>query len=74
LNSYNLLNESNASNILENLNNPDIELNSSLPKQSTSQNNGIIVITNSLVEEKVALYDNLSQIPKYYIKDEEYSK
>ncbi|CAG8687911.1 11331_t:CDS:2 [Gigaspora margarita] len=183
LDSYNndiiaLSNESNVSDISENPNDPDIESNSSSPEQSTLQNNGVTVITNSLdfyptitsitvkaccrkinesmlsrwsepslnsliasfldprfkkmsyitsakknetltylytlynnqerstsiqepsstnssffasfydddndilianknsssVEEEVALYDNLSQIPKYYIKDEEYSK
>ncbi|CAG8850193.1 40165_t:CDS:1, partial [Gigaspora margarita] len=40
-------------------------------------NNNDILIENenlSLVEEEVALYDNLPQIPKYHIKDEEYSK
>ncbi|CAG8504208.1 2873_t:CDS:2 [Racocetra fulgida] len=39
---------SNESNISENPNDPDIESNSSSPEQSTSQNNGVTVITNSL--------------------------
>ncbi|CAG8758841.1 17338_t:CDS:2 [Gigaspora margarita] len=55
LDSYNndiidLSNESNVSDISENPNDPDIESNSSSPEQSTSQNNGITVITNSLVK------------------------
>ncbi|CAG8857004.1 42747_t:CDS:2, partial [Gigaspora margarita] len=36
-----------------NPNDPDIESNSSSPEQSTSQNNGVTVITNSLVEKKI---------------------
>ncbi|CAG8838435.1 18817_t:CDS:2, partial [Gigaspora margarita] len=45
-----LSNESNVSDISENPNNPEIESNSSSPEQSTLQNNGITVITNSLVK------------------------
>ncbi|CAG8556704.1 18885_t:CDS:2 [Racocetra fulgida] len=45
-----LPNESNMSDISENPNDLDIESNSSSPEQSTSQNNGITVITNSLVQ------------------------
>ncbi|CAG8687719.1 13692_t:CDS:1, partial [Gigaspora rosea] len=46
-----LSNESNVSDISENLNDPDIESNSSSPDQSTSQNNGVTVITNSWAKE-----------------------
>ncbi|CAG8741340.1 15833_t:CDS:2 [Gigaspora margarita] len=45
-----LSNESNVSDISENPNDPDIESNSSSPEQSTSQNNGVTIITNSLVK------------------------
>ncbi|CAG8791797.1 29864_t:CDS:2, partial [Gigaspora margarita] len=147
---YALLNELNVLDISKNLNDPDIESNSSSSDQSTLQNNGVTVITNSLskrirkkkfllatknqnlvkvgcgiildeiklkkkyckvkttnedkteassanssffasfyddnndilianknlslVKKEVALYDNLSQILKYHITDEKYSK
>ncbi|CAG8852373.1 7513_t:CDS:2, partial [Gigaspora margarita] len=45
-----LSNESNVSDISENPNDPDIESNSSSSEQFTSQNNGVTVITNSLVK------------------------
>ncbi|CAG8744085.1 14035_t:CDS:2, partial [Dentiscutata heterogama] len=45
-----LSNESNVLDISENPNDPDIKSNSSSPEQSTSQNNSITVITNSLVQ------------------------
>ncbi|KAF0460338.1 hypothetical protein F8M41_000605 [Gigaspora margarita] len=53
LNSYNndiiaLSNESNVSDISKNPNDPNIESNSSSSEQSTLQNNGVTVITNSL--------------------------
>ncbi|CAG8720998.1 10942_t:CDS:2, partial [Dentiscutata heterogama] len=58
LDSYNndiiaLSNKSNVSDISKNPNDLDIESNSSSPEQSTSQNNGVTVITNSLVEKKI---------------------
>ncbi|CAG8595796.1 7848_t:CDS:1 [Gigaspora rosea] len=56
-----LSNESNVSDISENPNDPDIESNSSSSEQSTSQNNGITVITNSLgkrIKKKKAFTHN----------------
>ncbi|CAG8829632.1 28468_t:CDS:1, partial [Dentiscutata erythropus] len=61
-----LSNESNMSDISENPNDPDIESNSSSPEQSTSQNNGVTVITNSLgkrIQKKKAFTRNKKSRP-----------